>query len=224
METEKTAMSYDDRTHLWGRIWMLSVLFILLLVPVAFMLRYQVYPDFGSLDFGPLIPVFIMFYATALIETTSYIPLLGTSGMYLAFVSGEISNLRLPCALAAMNKTKVHAGSEEADVITTIAIASSTILSTVLLAVFVLLLRPVLPTLTAEGSLLAPAFKQVLPCLFGALAASYFIKYWKLCIAPILALVAVLLISGTIPTGTLIPIGVIVSLFTAHFLYKKKQI
>ncbi len=224
MKGDKSALTFDDLTHRYGRIWMVSILVILLMVPVAFMVRYGVYPRVGDLDIGQLIPVFVMFYGTAIIETASYSPLLGTTGMYLSFVSGEISNLRLPCALAAMNKTDVRSGSDEAEVISAIAIAVSTIVSTAILAVFVLLLRPVLPSLTAEGALLAPAFKQVLPCLFGALGASYFIKYWKLGIAPLAVLVIVLLFSGKIPTGTLIPIGVIVSLATAQLLYKKNKI
>lgn len=203
---------------------MLSILVILLCVPLAFSVRYNVYPDIKSLDIGQLAAVFIMFYATGIVETIAYTPLLGTNGMYLSFVTGNISNLKLPCAIAAMSKAGVKNGTEEAEVISTIAIAVSSIVTTLILFVFVLLFRPLLPSLTGEGSLLAPAFKQVLPCLFGALAASYFFKYWKLGIAPIAALVIILLISGSLPVGTLIPIGVVVSVAAAHLLYKKDLI
>lgn len=217
----KALRSYDDKTHTVGRISMLSILIILLAVPLAFSIHYNVFPNVRLLDLGQLVGVFIMFYATAIVETIAYTPLLGTSGMYLGFVTGNISNLKLPCAIAAMSKADVKSGSEEAEVVSTIAIAVSSIVTIVTLAMFVLLLRPVLPSLTAEGSLFAPAFKQVLPCLFGALAASYFFKYWKLGIAPISTLVIVLLFSGSIPVGTLIPIGVAVSLTATHLLYKK---
>ncbi len=213
--------SYDDKTHIAGRISMISILVILLAVPLAFSLHYNVFPNIKLLDLGQLVGIFIMFYATAIVETIAYTPLLGTSGMYLGFVTGNISNLKLPCAIAAMSKADVKSGSQEAEVVSTIAIAVSSIVTTITLAVFVLLLRPILPSLTAEGSLLAPAFKQVLPCLFGALAASYFFKYWKLGIAPIAVLVIVLLFSGSIRVGTLIPIGVAVSLVATHLLYKK---
>jgi len=203
---------------------MLSILVLLLCVPLAFSLRYDTFPDIGSLNVGQLIPIFVMFYGTAIVETTAYAPLLGTSGMYLSFVTGNISNLKLPCALAAMSKAGYSNGTEENEIISTIAIATSSIVTTVILALFVLLLRPVLPSLTAEGSVFAPAFKQVLPCLFGALGASYFMKYWKLGIAPIAVLVITLLFSGTIPVGTLIPIGVVVALAATHILYKKNLI
>lgn len=224
MNTTKTVKSYDDKSHLAGRISMISVFIILLCVPLTFSLRYNIFPDIKSLDIAQVISIFVMFYATAIVEMIAYTPLLGTSGMYLSFVTGNISNLKLPCAIAAMSNADVKPQSEEGDIISTIAIAASSIVTTLILAAFVLLFRPVLPLLTAEGSLLAPAFKQVLPCLFGALGASYFYRHWKLGIAPIVALVAVLLISGGIPTGTLIPIGVVVALVTTHILYKKKLI
>ncbi len=224
MDTNNAAKSYDDKSHLVGRISMISVFLILLSVPLAFSIRYGVFPDIKSLDVAQVISIFVMFYATAIVEMIAYTPLLGTSGMYLSFVTGNIANLKLPCAIAAMNNADVKPASEEGEIISTIAIASSSIVTTLILAAFVLLFRPVLPLLTAEGSLLSPAFKQVLPCLFGALAASYFYKHWKLGIAPIIALVIVLLISGGIPAGTLIPIGVVVALVAAHILYKKNLV
>ena len=151
--------SYDDKTHIAGRISMISILVILLAVPLAFSLHYNVFPNIKLLDLGQLVGIFIMFYATAIVETIAYTPLLGTSGMYLGFVTGNNSNLKLPCAIAAMSKADVKSGSQEAEVVSTIAIAVSSIVTTITLAVFVLLLRPILPSLTAEGSLLAPAFK-----------------------------------------------------------------
>lgn len=224
MNKGKALRTYDDNSHTLGRISMISILILLLCVPLAFSIRYNVFPDIKSLDISQVVAAFVMFYATGIIETFAYTPLLGTSGMYLSFVTGNISNLKLPCAIAAMSKADVKSGTEEGEVISTIAIATSSIVTTVTLAVFILLLRPVLPSLTAEDSLLAPAFKQVLPCLFGALAASYFHKHWKLCIAPISVLVIILLFSGSIPTGTLIPIGVIVALIATHLMYKKNLI
>ena len=224
IEEKATVRTYDDRSHTYGRIWMLSILVLLVGFPLAFSLKYDAFPLLAELQIGQLIPVFLMFYGTAVIETVAYTPLLGTSGMYLSFVTGNITNLKLPCALAALDRAGVKSGTEEGEVISTVAIATSSIVTTLVLALFAVILRPLLPALTAEGSLFAPAFKQVLPCLFGALAASYFMKYWKLGIAPLAVLIIVLLFSGTIPTGTLIPIGVVVALLFTQLLYKKNLI
>ena len=65
------------------------------------------------------------------------------------------------------------------------------------------------------------AFQQVTPALFGALCASYLAKHWRISILPIAVLVIVLLFNGTLGTGVLIPIGVVVSLVGAHLMYKK---
>ena len=45
--------------------------------------------------------------------------------MYLSFVTGNISNLKLPCALAALEQAGLKANSEEGEVVSTIAIAVS---------------------------------------------------------------------------------------------------
>ena len=77
------------------------------------------------------------------------------------------------------------------------------------------------PYITAEDSPLTPAFNQVVPALFGALGISYFRKHWKISIIPLAVIVIVLLINGSVGSGVLIPIGVVVALLSTHLLYKK---
>lgn len=219
----KKERSYTDKVHVYGSVWSLAVLLILIAVPVAFCVRYDAWPELGAVWSG-LWPVAILFYPTAIIEILAYTPLLGTGGMYLSFTTGNISNLKLPCALAAMDTAKVKSNSEEGEVITTIAVATSAIVTTVIIAVFVLAFRPFIPKLTDPSSVFSPAFKQVMPALFGALGASYFSKHWKISILPIVILTVIVIINGTIGTGVLIPIGVVVSLLGAFIMYKLKLI
>ena len=218
MKQERT---YNDRTHTFGSLWTVSVLLVLLSVPLIFCIRYNVWPSLTSLWNG-LWPVAILFYPTALIEIFAYSPLLGTGGMYLSFTTGNISNLKLPCALAAMDTAGVKSNSEEGEVITTIAVATSSLVTLTVLAVFVLALRPVIPMLTSTDSFFAPAFKQVMPALFGALGASYFAKHWRISILPIVVLTLIVIISGSIGVGVLIPIGVVVSILGTLLFYKLK--
>jgi predicted membrane protein len=89
----------------------------------------------------------------------------------------------------------------------------------VLLAVFALLLRPVMPLFTAPGSAAAPAFQQLLPALFGALLAGYLRKYWRVAFAPVLAGVIALIFAPTLEVGVIIPITVIVSLVCAQAMW-----
>ena len=215
--------SYINKTHIFGSVWSVVMLMVLFSVPVMFGIKYGVWPAAKQVFTG-LLPVAILFYPTAIIEIVAYAPLLGAGGTYLGFTTGNISNLKLPCALAAMDTAKVKSNSEEGEIITTIAIATSSIVTTIIIALFVLAFRPIIPKLTDPSSFFAPAFKQVMPALFGALGASYFSKHWKISILPIVILTVIVIISGSIGTGVLIPIGVVISLVGALAFYKFKLI
>ncbi len=215
--------TYFDKVHTWGRIWSLSALVVLLCVPLLFSLRYATWPPVKGVVQG-LLSVLPLYWATAIVEVISYTPMLGAGGTYLSFVTGNIANLKLPCALSAMESAKVRPNTEEGEVITTIAVATSAIVTTVIIALGVLLFTPILPKITAEGSAFAPAFQQILPALFGALGAGYFIKHWKISILPIVAGILILCIVPTLAVGPLLLITVVVSLLGAHLMYKKNWV
>ena len=212
--------------HTYGRVWTLAVLFVLLAVPVCFSLYLNA--KYGAdwpaaSDLGKaMLKVAPLFYVTAIVEVTAYSPILGTGAMYLSFTTGNISNLKLPCALAAMDAAGVKSNSEEGEVISTIAIASSSIVTTVIIALCVMVFKPILPYITAEDSVIAPAFRQVLPSLFGALGASYFAKHWRVSVAPVILLCVLLIFSGAIPAGTLVPVGVVISILGCLVMWKLK--
>ena len=211
---------YINKTHTYGRLWMLVTLLVFLSVPTLICYHLGVSPKLGMVAKG-LSTVALVFYPTAVIEVLTYSPLLGVGGTYLSFVTGNITNLKLPVALSSMENAKAEPNSEEGEIISTISIAVSSIVTTVIIAIFVLLFRPVLKEITGEGSPFAPAFQQVTPALFGSLCASYLAKHWKISILPILLLTFILIFAGNLAVGVLIPIGVIVSLLGAHIMFKK---
>lgn len=211
---------YINKTHTYGRLWMVVTLLVFLSVPTVICAHLGVRPELLKIAKG-LATVALVFYPTAVIEVLTYSPLLGTGGTYLSFVTGNITNLKMPVALSSMESAKVDVNSDEGEVISTISIAVSSIVTTVIIAIFVLLFRPVLKDITGEGSPFAPAFQQVTPALFGALCASYLAKHWKISILPIAVLSVILIFAGTTGTGILIPIGVVVSLLGAHIMFKK---
>ncbi|MBR3438725.1 MAG: hypothetical protein IKH13_04415, partial [Clostridia bacterium] len=157
---------------------------------------------------------------TAIVEVVTYVPILGAGGTYLSFVTGNIANLRLPCGLNAMENAKVRANTEEGEVISTISIAVSSITTTVIIAVGVLAFAPILPKITAEGSVFKAAFNNVLPALFGALGAGYFAKHWKLAFAPIIIGVLVLIFAPTTGVGILMFITIVASIVAAVIIYR----
>ncbi len=213
----KTERPYIDRVHTWGRISSLSALCVLLMFPLAVCVYLDVWPSFSGVMSGllKLIPVY---WASSVIEVFLYTPMLGAGGTYLSFVTGNIPNLKLPCAINAMEGADVKANSDEGEVISTIAIATSSIVTTVVLAIGILIFAPFLEEFT-ESDLLKPAFAQVLPALFGALGAGYFLKHWKITIFPIAVMIIVLLVSPGMGASTLLFPGIVASLLGAFVMY-----
>lgn len=215
--------NYMDSVHLYGRIWTVTALLVMLMIPLSISAYLGVWPEANTILKG-LAPVALIFYPSAIVEVISYSPMMGAGATYLGFVTGNITNLKMPCALNAMENAGVKSNTEEGEVISTISVATSSIVTTVIIALGVLLFSPVLPYLTDESSPFAPAFQQVVPALFGALGATYFAKHWKISILPIAVILICLGVKGDIGVGVLIPIGLIVSLVGAHIMYKKKLV
>lgn len=220
MKKERT---YTEKIHLWGAIWSVAALLVLFSVPFVFSVHYDAFPELKTL-LKALSTVIAVYWTTAIIEVVTYTPMLGAGGTYLSFLSGNITNLKLPCAMNAMERANVRANSEEGEVISTISIAASSITTTVIIAVGVLLFAPVLPKILAEGSVIKPAFEYVVPALFGALGASYFAKHWKISILPIAVGIIIYIFSPSMAVGTMIFITIVVSILGALGMYKAKII
>lgn len=211
--------NYFDKVHRWGIIWDIGAIIVLLSVPVVICADMGVWPNAQALK-SVMPKLMALYWLTAVVEVITYVPLLGAGGTYLSFVTGNISNLKLPCGLKAMENAKVRANTEEGEVISTIAIAVSAIVTTAIIAVGVLAFSPVLGSLTSGP--FKPAFDYVLPALFGALAASYFGKHLKLCVAPLIAGVVVLFFSPAMGAGTLMFITIVAAIAGVGVLYKLK--
>ena len=107
----KEKLSYMDSVYKYGRIWNLSVMVLLFLFPLSVWLIFDAAPDWHGLLLG-LLATAPMYWAVAVVETFTYIPMLGAGGSYLSFVTGNISNLKLPVALNALEQAGVKVSSE----------------------------------------------------------------------------------------------------------------
>ena len=217
----KKNISYIDSVHRDGRIWNLSVMFLLMMFPVAIALIFRVAPDWSALLKG-LIPTVAMYWTVGAIETVTFVPMLGAGGSYLSFVTGNISNLKLPCALNALEQNEVSANSEEGEVISTIAIATSSIVTTVIIVLGVILIIPLTPILSAPA--LQPAFQQILPALFGGLGVAFVSKNWKIAIAPIFLMLVLFIFVPALDSsmvGMMVPVSALFTIAIARIFYKK---
>lgn len=217
----KKSMSYIDSVHRDGCIWNISVMILLLAFPVAVAVIFGVLPNWNALLMG-LIATAPMYWAVGAIETVTYVPMLGAGGSYLSFVTGNISNLKLPCALSALEQNGVSANSEEGEVISTIAIATSSIVTTVIIIIGVILIAPLTPILQAP--VLQPAFEQILPALFGGLGVAFVSKNWKIAVAPVLLMLVLFIFVPALNSGTvgiMVPVSALFTIAVARILYKR---
>ena len=218
---KKNNLTYMESVHRYGRIWGIVVGAVLLCVPLLLSLIFRAVPDWNILLKGVLATA-PMYWAVGIVEIFTYVPMLGAGGTYLSFVTGNISNLKLPCAIDAMERANVKASSEEGEVISTIAIAVSSIVTTLISLVGVICIVPLTPVL--ESHVLVPAFDMILPALFGGLAVVFISKNLKLSIAPIILMLILFIFIPALnasTVGIMVPVGVIFTVIVARILYKK---
>ena len=217
----KKNRTYMDSVHFYGRVWGIIVGAVLIAFPIILSVIFGALPN-GEILLKGLFATAPMYWAVGIIEIFTYVPMLGAGGTYLSFVTGNISNLKLPCAIDAMERAHVKASSEEGEVISTIAIAVSSIVTTIIIILGVVCIVPLTPVL--ENPVLVPAFDMILPALFGGLAVVFISKNAKLSIAPIILMLALFIFVPALnasTVGIMVPVGVVFTVIVARILYKK---
>ena len=218
---KKRELTYMDSIHVYGRTWGIIVAAVLISFPILLSIIFKTLPN-GEVLIKGLIATAPMYWAVGIVEIFTYVPMLGAGGTYLSFVTGNISNLKLPCAIDAMERAGVKSTSEEGEVLSTIASAVSSIVTTLIIIVGVICIVPLTPVL--ESPVLVPAFDMILPALFGGLAVVFISKNLKLSIAPIILMLALFIFVPALNAGTvgiMVPVGVIFTVTVARILYKK---
>ena len=212
--------NYMTQTDRYGKIWIWTAAVVVLMVPVAICVYYNAWPSMTAVLKG-LLGVAPIYWTVGCIEVLTYTPMLGVGGTYLAFVTGNLTSLKAPSALSAMENAGVKPGSEEGEVISTIAIATCSIVTTIVILVGVCVLRLISPVL--DSPVMKPAFDNILPALFGGLGVVYISKNVKLAIAPLAFMIVLFLcVPGLASSvGVLVPVGVLIALGAGRVMYKK---
>ena len=211
--------AFRDYEHRVGRWWMLTGFALLLAVPTAICVRYDAWPPITWVLRG-LLGVAPIYWTIGTIEVLTYVPMLGTGGSYLGFYTGNLTSLKVPCALNAMEAADVEPGTEAGEVISTIAIAVSALVTTAVIAVGVLLLSQIRGFL--ESPVLQPAFDNILPALFGPLAVVYVSKNWKVALTPLVFMITLFICVPSLASSAsvLVPVGALLAIGAARILYK----
>lgn len=220
---KKSFTNYTDEIHVFGRRWFFAAYLFIILFPVVTCIYFNAWPE-ASQFLTAALGVVPIYWTVGVVEAFTYMPMLGPGGSYLGFITGNMSNLKVPVAINAMDSVGVKQGTEEGDVISTIAIAVSSLVTVVIIIVFVALMVPLEPIFGAP--VLQPAFNNVVPALFGGMMVAYIAKDPKVAI-PIIGLGAVLFIAIPALAGVypiVLPVLAALAILLARNLYKKGKI
>ena len=211
---------YQKSTHALGRILTASVLIMLLGAPFVIGSFLGALPDLGAV-LTAFLSIGIVHLISCIAEYILYVPMLGAGGSYLAFITGNLINMKIPCAINSRDIVGVKSGTTENEIISTLSIATSSLVTIVVLALGVVLLIPLQPVLQSET--LRPAFDNVVPALFGAMACKYYRGHMKLAVFPLVIMSVLFMLLPGLTGSTsmmIIPSGAI-SIVLAYLFYKK---
>lgn len=188
-EQEKAGMfeKFNDAMHRIGRVTLIVSIALLVAIPFLVGYVYDAMPD-GKGFLAGFAKVAIIYYPVAIVEFLVYTPMLGAGGSYITFLTGNVTNMKIPCAMNARDIAGTKEGTPEHEVVTTLSVATSALVTTAVVAVGVLLIVPLTPIL--ENPVLVPAFDNVVPALFGALGLKYFLKEPKVAAVPVILMIA----------------------------------
>lgn len=222
-EKQKFFEDFNQGLHRIGRVMMVVTIVLLTGVPLLIATMNDVSIN-GKGFLSGMLSIGFLYIAISVVEFLIYTPMLGVGGSYLAFVTGNVTNMKIPCAMNARDIAGTEVGTPENEIVSTISVATSAIVTTLVIAVGVVLLIPLQPVLRSET--LAPAFNYVVPALFGALGLKYFAKSPKIAVLPV-ALISLLCIfvPSMIKETTilLIPSGGL-ALLIGFMLFKKGKL
>ncbi len=228
METKKSS-NYLDKVHRIGRIGSIVSVAFMLGIPAVICTIFDIWPSFSEIVAG-VTPLLAIFLPVAISEVFSYTPILGTSS-YIAFITGNIMNLKLPVAINAMQIVDATQGTESGDAISAVAVSFSSIITMLIIALGTVMLLPLEPLLSNPNVTIATQY--MLPALFGGLfipqllnknAGEYRIEgKSKLLAVPVILVLAVHFFVTSIvgKEGIIMLIAIPVTILIAYILYKK---
>ncbi len=221
MDRETYLEKYDRSTHILGRAACAITLVMLVGAPFLIGFILGALPDLSAAAKG-FLSVGIIWTVSSVVEFLVYTPMLGAGGGYLAFITGNLINMKIPCAMNAREIAGTQAGTPENEIISTLSIAASSLTTITVLALGVLLLVPLQPVLQSEA--LQPGFANVVPALFGAMAYQYFRRNIKLALVPLSIMTVLFILVPSLISQTsllILPSGAI-SIGLAYLSWKKK--
>ena len=200
--------SFQAWAHKWGRIGTLIALLYMVALPFAALAFYDCIPSFGEVINLGTVSILMIYIPVGISEAISYTPILGASS-YLTFITGNIMNLKLPCAVNAMKLTKKEPNTPEGEAISSVAVAVCSIMTVVMLAIAALLSAWISPVF--ELPAVKTASNYLIPALFGSLTLGLFgstnsgkkvVKNGVMGVVPVIVIITVIALLARIKSGS----------------------
>ena len=200
--------SFQAWAHKWGRIGTLIALLYMIAIPFVVLTFYDSLPSIGEVINLSTISILMVYIPVGFSEAISYTPILGASS-YLTFITGNIMNLKLPCAVNAMKLTKKEPNTPEGEAISSVAVAVCLIMTIIILALAALLSAWISPVF--ELPAVKTASNYLIPALFGSLTLGLFastssgkkvVKNGVMGVVPVIVIITVLALVVRITTGS----------------------
>lgn len=222
-QTTNTLSPFDAKIHRMGRLSTVIVWVFFLLVPAAVCTVFQLKVDL-ALTLRAAAPIMLIFAVTGVCEKLSMSPIIGPGAVYLASSTGNIQNMKLPAALNAMNIMECEEGSEKGRVVSIIAVATSSFVTTLIVFCGMLFLAPLMtPLLT--NPVVAPAFDNMFPALVGPMVIPVVLKNLKTAALPVGLAIVFALVFGSLYSSIqsiLMVVVILVSLGVYRLVYRKQ--
>ena len=200
--------SFQAWAHKWGRIGTLIALLYMIAIPFVVLTFYDSLPSIGEVINLSTISILMVYIPVGFSEAISYTPILGASS-YLTFITGNIMNLKLPCAVNAMKLAKKEPNTPEGEAISSVAVAICSIMTIIILALAALLSAWIIPAF--ELPAVKTASNYLIPALFGSLTLGLFastssgkkvVKNGVMGVVPVIVIITVLALVVRITTGS----------------------
>lgn len=199
--------SFQAWAHKWGRVGTLIALLYMIAIPFVVLTFYDSMPSIGEVFNISTMSILMIYIPVGFSEAISYTPILGASS-YLTFITGNIMNLKLPCAVNAMKLAKKEPNTPEGEAISSVAVAVCSIITIIILAIAALLSSWISPLF--ELPAVKTASNYLIPALFGSLTLGLFastnsgkkvVKNGVMGVVPVIIIITVIALVARITKG-----------------------
>ena len=213
--------NFNSWVHQFGIASGLILMVLMIAVPTIICTVFDIWPDMAAL-MPTFVAIVLMFLPFCFAESIAYTPIIGAGSVYMAYITGNTTALKLPCALGALSIAQVDQGTDEANAVSLVAVGTSSITVMVMIVLGIVLAAPLYPILSSPT--LKPAFDNVVPALMGALLGTNMFGKTKYYIAPmIVALVFGRLISKPLSMAYYMLIAIVVALVVGFLIDKQQE-